>query len=202
MPPGGSLEQVSLATEPEVQISYNPPPSIMVAFPVNGATYTRGQAVSAVYSCTAGEGAGLKTCSGPVANGALFDTSVLGQHTFTVSAEGTDGGKATQSVTYTVACPPPGGSSCIEPPGTVLGSHPKKTIKTNKSTARVKFSFSSRTAGATFSCKLDKSAFAPCTSPKSYRVKPGRHTFSVRASSAAGTDPTPATFSFKVKKTR
>jgi hypothetical protein len=31
-------------------------------------------------------------------------------------------------------------------------------------------------------------------------VKPGKHTFSVEAGSAAGTDPTPATFSFKVKK--
>ena len=51
-----------------------------------------------------------------------------------------------------------------------------------------------------FECKLDKGAFAPCTSPKTYKVKPGKHTFSVEALSAAGTDPTPATFSFKVKK--
>ncbi len=48
--------------------------------------------------------------------------------------------------------------------------------------------------------KLDKGAFAPCTSPKSYKVKPGKHTFSVEAVSAGGTDPTPASFSFKVKK--
>ncbi len=53
---------------------------------------------------------------------------------------------------------------------------------------------------ATFECKLDKGAFAPCTSPKTYKVKPGKHTFSVEAVAAAGTDATPATFSFKVKK--
>ena len=115
VPQGGSLELASLASEPQIQIAYNPPPSIGIAAPANGATYTQGQAISAVYSCNAGEGTGLKTCAGPVANGATLDTSTLGPHTFTVNAEDTDGGKATQSVTYTVECPSPGGSSCIEP---------------------------------------------------------------------------------------
>jgi hypothetical protein len=49
-------------------------------------------------------------------------------------------------------------------------------------------------------CKLDKRSFAPCSSPKRYKVKLGRHKFSVRAVSGAATDPTPAAFSFKVKK--
>jgi hypothetical protein len=31
-------------------------------------------------------------------------------------------------------------------------------------------------------------------------VKPGKHTFAVRAVSSAGTDPTPAGFKFKVVK--
>ena len=39
-----------------------------------------------------------------------------------------------------------------------------------------------------------------CTSPKSYKVKKGKHTFSVEAVGPGGTDATPATFSFKVKK--
>ena len=85
-------------------------------------------------------------------------------------------------------------------PDTTLGSHPKKTVKTKKKKAKVKFSFSSDVAGATFQCKLDKGAFAPCTSPKTYKAKPGRHTFTVEALAPAGTDATPATFSFKVKK--
>ena len=191
VPQGGSLELASLASEPEIQITYNPPPSIGISFPVNGATYTRGQAISAVYSCNAGEGTGLKSCAGPVANGALFDTATLGQHTFTVEAEDTDGGKATQSVTYTVVA---------NPPNTILGSHPKQTIKTKKKTVKVKFSFSSDSAGAAFKCRLDKGAFALCSSPKTYKLKAGKHSFSVEAVNAAGTDPTPATFSFKVKK--
>ncbi|HEY1356028.1 MAG TPA: hypothetical protein VGF09_06905, partial [Solirubrobacterales bacterium] len=64
----------------------------------------------------------------------------------------------------------------------------------------VKFSFSSDVAGATFQCKLDKGSFAPCASPKTYKVKKGKHTFSVEAVGPGGTDATPATFSFKVKK--
>ena len=88
----------------------------------------------------------------------------------------------------------------LKRPDTILGSGLKKTIKTKKKTAKVKFTFSSPSAGATFKCKLDRGAFAPCASPKTYKVKPGKHTFSVEATSAAGTDPTPATFSFKVKK--
>jgi hypothetical protein len=52
------------------------------------------------------------------------------------------------------------------------------------------------------SSQADKGAFAPCASPKSYKVKPGKHTFSVEAVNAAGADPTPATFSFKVTKNK
>ena len=83
--------------------------------------------------------------------------------------------------------PPPGrlrahrSLPAAAPSDTTLGSHPKKTVKTKKKKAKVKFSFSSDVAGATFQCKLDKGAFAPCTSPKSYKVKPGKHTFSVEA---------------------
>ncbi len=192
MPAGGSLELAPLVTTPpQVQITYNPPPSIAISFPADSATYSQGQAVSAVYSCSAGEGAGLKACAGPVANGSVFDTATLGPHTFTVDAEDSDGDKSAQSVTYTVV---------EAPPDTILGSHPKKTIKTKKSKVKVKFSFSSDPAGTTFECKLDKGVFALCTSPKTYKVKPGTHTFSVEAVSTGGIDPTPASVSFKVKK--
>ncbi len=180
----------------EVSYTVVVPPSIAIVTPTNGATYTQGQAVTAVYSCTPGEGTGLKTCSGAVPNGATIDTSVLGLHTFTVNAEDSDGGRATKEVTYTVV-----GAPAPSVPDTILGSHPKGKVKAKKK-IKVSFSFSSPTAGATFECKLDKGAFAPCASPKSYKVKPGKHTFSVEAVSSGGTDPTPATFSFRVKKKR
>jgi hypothetical protein len=191
-------------------------PSISITSPANGATFTQGQAVTAIYSCTPAGGTGVKTCAGPVANGAALDTAALGSHSFEVKAEDLDGGKATQSVSYTVApapvaCPlggtaqsnelcPPGPPHSPALPSTALDSHPKSKIETTKKKVKVKFTFSSNTSGATFKCKLDKGSFAPCASPKTYKVKLGKHTLSVEAVSAGGTDPTPATFSFKVKK--
>jgi hypothetical protein len=190
------------AASEEVTYTVVAPPSISITTPTNGATYTQGQAVTAIYSCTPAGGTGVKTCAGPVANGAALDTAALGPHSFEVKAEDLDGGKATQSASYTVVSPKQGPPPPPVAPDTVLGSHPKKTIKTDKQKVKVKvkFSFSSNVTGASFKCKLDKGAFAPCTSPKSYKVKLGRHTFSVEAVSAGGTDPAPATFSFKVKK--
>jgi Glycine rich protein len=188
----------AMATE-EVTYTVVAPPSISIATPADGGTYTQGQAVTAIYSCTPAGGTGVKACAGPVANGAALDTSTLGSHAFTVKAEDTDGGKSQQSVNYTVVAPPkPPTPPAI--PDTTLGSHPKKKIETEQKKVKVKFSFSSTVAGATFECKLDGGRFASCTSPKSYKVKPGKHTFSVEAVSTAGTDPSPATFSFKVKK--
>ena len=57
------------------------------------------------------------------------------------------------------------------------------------------FAFTASDAGATFECKLDASSFATCSSPKGYSgLTTGAHTFSVRASDAAGNaDATPAT---------
>jgi subtilisin family serine protease/subtilisin-like proprotein convertase family protein len=55
------------------------------------------------------------------------------------------------------------------------------------------FSFTSSTPGATFQCKLNGAAFAPCDSPKDYTDLPdGTHTFRVRAVDAGKVDPTPA----------
>ncbi len=208
VPAGGQLEIASASAAPEMKITYSPPPSIEIVSPAAGGTYTLGQAVSAIYSCAPQEGAGLIECAGPVANGAPIDTASLGQHTFTVNAGDNKGGTSSKSVQYTVLAPAPaspsppsGGSPGQSAPNTVLGSHPPKKIKTTKKRVKVKFSFSASTSGATFKCKLDKGAFAPCASPKAYKVKAGKHKFSVEAVSAGLTDSTPATFSFKVIRT-
>jgi hypothetical protein len=111
----------------------------------------------------------------------------------------------TVEISYTPPPPPPSNPP-VNPapavaPNTVLGFHPPKKAKTAKAKAKVKFTFSASAAGATFKCKVDKGAFAPCTSPKTYKVKPGKHKFSVEAISGGLTDSSPATFSFKVTKT-
>ena len=85
-------------------------------------------------------------------------------------------------------------------PDTVLGGKPKGKVKIKKGKAKVKFSFTSTVSGATFECKLDRGAYGPCASPRSFKAKPGKHTFSVRAVAGGVTDPTPASFTFKVVK--
>ena len=195
MPTGSSIEFASLSAPPEVQFTYTLPPplplSIKIVSPGSDATYAEGQEVSANYSCIPPVGVTVKTCAGPVADGATLDTATLGQKTFTVNAEDANGERATMSVNYAVVAPVP---------DTFLDYSPKKLIKTKKAKVRVRFNFLSSVLIANFKCKLDKGHFAPCTSPMIYDVKPGKHTFSVEAVSAGGTDPTPATFSFRVAK--
>jgi fibronectin-binding autotransporter adhesin len=124
-------------------------------------------------------------------------------------ATGNDGGaqayKATVVNTGAICSPPPPPPTQpkvtpVPVPDTKLGARPAAKVKTKKAKARVRFSFSSDVAGATFQCKLDRAAYRACASPRSYKVKPGKHTFSVRAVGPGGTDPTPATFKFKVVK--
>jgi hypothetical protein len=107
------------------------------------------------------------------------------------------------SVTISYSTPAPGAGGGGTAGGnntgaleTTLDAHPAKVIETSKEKARVRFRFSANQPGAGFLCKLDSAAFAPCTSPKRYRVLPGPHTFKVKATG----DPTPATFSFRVKR--
>jgi subtilisin-like proprotein convertase family protein len=85
-------------------------------------------------------------------------------------------------------------------PDTKIDKAPPK--KTRKKKAKVQFS--STEAGSTFKCKLDKGAFAPCSSPLTLKkLKVGRHTLQVVAVDAAGNaDASPATAQWKVQKKR
>lgn len=98
-----------------------------------------------------------------------------------------DGGKSSPPP------PPP-----LPVPDTKIGIHPGAKVFTQKAKLKVKIGFSSDVAGATFECKLDKGPYKPCRSPKSFKVKPGKHKFTVRAVAPGGTDATPATVRFKV----
>ena len=212
-----ALMTVSSAA-PKIEITYNPPPSVTITNPVDKSVFTRGQVVNANYSCLPGEGTGLKSCSGedwmgPVASGTPIDTSEVGEFTFGVLAEGEDKGQTAESVVYTVVEkkeePTPPGPTPPGPPGPRSRRHSptppsartrRKLSRPRRRRPRPASASAPTSPDATFQCKLDKGAFAPCTSPKTYKVKPGRHTFSVEAVAPAGTDATPATFSFKVKK--
>ena len=77
-----------------------------------------------------------------------------------------------------------------------------RSAQIKQATRKATFRFASGEPGSTFSCKLDKQQFRPCTSPKTYKkLKPGKHVFRVRARDRAGNlDATPAVKRFKIKR--
>ena len=76
-------------------------PTIAIALPMAGATYGLNAKVGASYACSDG-GAGMTSCTGPVANGSLINTSSKGTKTFAVTAIDIVGNSSTVSVTYSV----------------------------------------------------------------------------------------------------
>jgi hypothetical protein len=85
-------------------------------------------------------------------------------------------------------------------PNAQITKGPKQ--KTKKKTATFEFTGTDARAVASFQCKLDSGAFAPCTSPHTVNVKKGKHTFQVQAIDQAGNVGSPATDDWKVKKKR
>ncbi len=126
-------------------------------------------------TCT-GAPAGTGTAAqlaGPGIAVSVADNSTRRFRATATNAEGTSGCSPT-SVTYTEVTKAAGRVS--------IGEAPKRKTTKRKAT----FTFSAPDA-ASFECKLDKGGFAPCSSPVKYkRLKPGKHTFLVRAVGAAG----------------
>jgi CSLREA domain-containing protein len=115
-----------------------------------------------------------------------------------VGATQTTGASGTSELAVATTATQPGAESLPPPdtdaPETTITKGPKK-----KSTHRkAKFRFSSNEPGSTFQCKLDRKRFKACTSPKTYKVKPGKHTFRVKAIDLAGNVGVPATRKFRV----
>jgi hypothetical protein len=96
--------------------------------------------------------------------------------------------------------PEPQPESDTAAPDTTITKGPKD--KTKKKTATFEFTGTDARAVASFQCKLDAAAFAPCTSPHTVKVKKGKHTFQVRAIDQAGNIGSPATDTWKRKKNR
>ncbi|MCW2765197.1 MAG: hypothetical protein JWO11_1156 [Nocardioides sp.] len=137
------------------------------------------------------DGAAYAPCTSP----ATYTGLAAGSHTFSVratdAAGNTDATPATR--TWTI------GATDTTPPDTTITAGPTGTVTTTGAT----FQFSSSESGSTFECQLDAAAYAACTSPTTYTgLAAGSHTFSVRATDAAGnTDATPATRTWTIDTT-
>lgn len=77
-------------------------PKITITTPAADASYARNSSLIADFECNDGDGVGVASCVGTVADGAAINTSTAGVKTFTVTATDTEGKVATKTVTYTV----------------------------------------------------------------------------------------------------
>lgn len=129
------------------------------------------------------------------------------RHTFatvgvnTVQVEVTDsaGNQTVEEVTIQVAAvpDPPEPPEPPVPPNTLINSKPVKSTKSRAAT----FKFISSLTGSKFECRLDKAGWSDCKSPKKLKkLKPGKHTFRVRAIKGDLLDKSPATYSWNVTK--
>jgi large repetitive protein len=120
-----------------------------------------------------GQTAGFSACTNP----RTYSISTDGLYTFSVRAVGvggTDQSPATKSFTLDRTAP----TTTISA-GPVTGT----TVNSNSTT----FSFTSNETGASFQCRLDAAAYAPCVSPVTYtQLAEGSHTFRVFATDRAG----------------
>lgn len=77
-------------------------PVITITTPAQGASYPKNSSLIANFSCSDGDGVGVASCVGTVANGAAISTSTSGSKSFTVTATDNEGKVSTKTVTYTV----------------------------------------------------------------------------------------------------
>lgn len=134
------------------------------------------------------DGGPFDPCSSPRAHAQLAD----GEHEFAVRAVDGAGNADPSPATHRWTVD-------TTPPQTSIDSGPSATVQSTQAT----LAFSSPDAGASFLCRLDGAAFAPCVSPKQYGgLAAGAHGFDVVAVDAAGnTDPTPANRVWTVQTT-
>ncbi|HTU14842.1 MAG TPA: Ig-like domain-containing protein [Solirubrobacterales bacterium] len=168
------------------------PVTTITAGPEAGSTITDSTPTFEFTSDSAGtfdckvDGGSFNSCTSPFTTGALSD----GSHTVTI--------RATDSHGLVEATPP---SRTF----TVDGTAPNVNITsgpnglTNDKTPT--FAFTANEA-STFECKVDGGSFATCASPfTTADLTDGAHTFSVRATDAAGNVSSPANRSFTVDAT-
>ena len=147
-------------------------------------------------------GAGSDTVAGDAGNDLIDvrdggpDTVDCGDGVDAVTADLSDPASPPGCEVVTVQdAPPPDPPPDTPPDTTITKSPPRKSDRDHAA-----FRFRASEPGSTFECSRDASPYRPCDSPKRFGgLRPGRHTFGVRATDAAGhTDPTTARYRWRV----
>lgn len=164
------------------------PPTITIAAPADGATYTRGQQVFVSFSCDDGQyGSGVHGCNGDLAPGTLLDTSTLGSKTFSVDAYDNAGNETEATSNYSVIYDFGGFAS----PSAL---YPTATSMKAGQSVPVKFSLDGDQGSAIFGggspawVSCDSPDTSPAAGTLSYNVSNDRYTYlATTARSWAGT---------------
>jgi hypothetical protein len=183
--------------EEEVQAVWEAPenPQVNVPVTLDGAASTGDGDLTCIWSFENWDGSIVWQTREGCVIGFTFEGS--GVKYVSLIVEDTDGEVDSSKQAFTVApggTPPPVDTS---PPDTTIESGPAQTTTATSAT----FSFSSSEPGSTYQCQLDASAWAECSSPKTYsELSTGAHSLLVRATDAAGnTDQSPASRSWTVE---
>jgi hypothetical protein len=141
------------------------------------------------------------SCTSPKAYSGL----AVGGHT--VAVRGTDASGNTDaspaSATWTISSPPPPADTTA-PVASIASRPPASTTAASASFGFTATDDTTPAGSLTYRCKLDAGTYAACTSPKAYTgLAEGSHTFSVRATDAAGnaSAPVSATWTITVPDT-
>ena len=146
--------------------------------------------VNSTFKCRLDDAASFTACPADGIYNGLND----GSHTFRVRAVDALGNEDPTEASYAWTVD----ATTDPPPDTTITKAPKR--KGRDRTPRITFTATPPT-GATFQCRVDSDAFAPCTSPHTTaKLKFGKHTFEVAATGPGGIDATPAKAGFKIVK--
>ncbi|MFL6005050.1 MAG: Ig-like domain-containing protein [Gaiellaceae bacterium] len=169
---------------PDTTLDAHPPATTTAT----NATFAFSSPAAARFECSL-DGAVFVACASPM----TYEPLLLGPHTFAARAVGISGSPdpTPASWSWTIAA-----AADTTPPDTTIDAGPSGIVESTSAT----FTFSASEAGAAFECSLDASAFAPCSSPKSYDgLGAGTHTVAVRASDVSGNvDASPASRTWTV----
>lgn len=184
--------EVADTTPPETTITTKPPDPSTSPSAVFG--YSSNEPGSS-FECAL-DAAPFAACA---STGITFNGLANGPHTFRVRAidPSKNVDQSPAAYTFSVAVEePPHEEPPVAPQTSLIGKPLKKTSDRTPS-----FRFRASVAGASFQCAVDRGRFKACRSPYTTpSLRPGRHTFLVKAVANGLADPTPVKVSFQVLK--
>jgi 6-phosphogluconolactonase (cycloisomerase 2 family) len=184
----GTVSHFFRKTAPQTRIDSGPAEGIAIANRRPSFTFSADQA-GATFECSL-DGGAFAACASPFATSQVAD----GAHSVAVRAlTGGDADPTPARRAFRVDATGPTVTIVKAPKAKRRASAKRKKVK-------VRFAFIASEPGSTFTCKVDKRAFKPCSSPKRFKVGRGKHRFVVKATDSLGNTGNPVRRTFRVVK--